>query len=85
MGSRNRKIFKPFMPEQIEILAANPFTSKVDQHHIWFTLDFLSRYEKGETSTEILPIAVMTLKYSAVHGYTTMLGCCTTGLKRDCH
>lgn len=48
---------KKFTPEQIEILSANPFTSKVDFHHIWFTLEFqnlfLSRYENGESSSEI--------------------------------
>lgn len=48
---------RKFTQEQIDILAANPFTSRVDFHHIWFTLEFqnifLSRYEQGETSTEI--------------------------------
>lgn len=48
---------KKFTPEQIEILSSNPFTSKVDFHHIWFTLEFqnlfLTRYENGETSSEI--------------------------------
>jgi len=46
-----------FTPEQIELLAANPFTAKVNCRQILFTLDFqnlfLSRYEKGDTSTEI--------------------------------
>lgn len=48
---------KKFTLEEIDILAANPFTSKVDFHHIWFTLEFqnlfLSRYEMGESSHEI--------------------------------
>lgn len=48
---------RKFTPEQIEILSANPFTSKVDLHHIWFTLEFqnifLTRYEQGESSAEI--------------------------------
>ena len=46
-----------FTDEQLEILRANPFTSRVDYHHIWFTLEFqnlfLSRYEAGESSPEI--------------------------------
>ena len=46
-----------FTPEQLEILANNPYTSKVDWHHIWFTLEFqnifLTRYEQGESSSEI--------------------------------
>lgn len=46
-----------FTAEQIEELKANPFTSKVDYHHIWFTLEFqnifLTRYEHGESSIDI--------------------------------
>lgn len=46
-----------FTPEQVELLAANPFTFSVTPRHIWFTLEFknlfLSRYDAGETSTEI--------------------------------
>jgi len=48
---------RKFTTEQIELLAANPFTSKVDFYHIWFTLEFqnlfLARYESGKTSQEI--------------------------------
>ena len=48
---------KKFTDEELEILRANPFTSRVDCHHIWFTLEFqnlfLSRYETGESSPEI--------------------------------
>lgn len=48
---------KKFTTEEIEILRANPFTSRVDCHHIWFTLEFqnlfLSRYDEGESSSEI--------------------------------
>ena len=48
---------RKFTPEQIEELSSNPFTSKVDFYHIWFTLEFqnlfLARYEAGETSREI--------------------------------
>lgn len=80
MGSRSRKIFKPFTPEQIEILAANPFTSKVDLHHIWFTLEFqnlfLSRYEKGETSTEIFADCgydIEILGSSRIYNYARLL------------
>lgn len=47
----------PFTPEQIEILAANKFTFKVNRRQILFTLEFknlfLSRYEQGDTSIEI--------------------------------
>ncbi len=54
---RERYHHKKFTTEEIKQLAANPFTSKVDYHHIWFTLEFqnlfLSRYETGETSYEI--------------------------------
>ena len=52
----SRKISR-FTPEQIQLLAANPFTFKVEPRHIWFTLEFknlfLARYEAGETSMEI--------------------------------
>lgn len=48
---------KKFTDEELDILRANPFTSRVDYHHIWFTLEFqnlfLSRYEAGESSPEI--------------------------------
>ena len=48
---------KKFTDEELELLRANPFTSRVDYHHIWFTLEFqnlfLSRYEAGESSPEI--------------------------------
>ena len=46
-----------FTDDQIKQLSENKFTSKVDYHHIWFTLEFqnifLARYEKGESSVEI--------------------------------
>lgn len=46
-----------FTPEQIETLAANQFTAKVNARQIIFTLEFknifLSRYEQGDTSVEI--------------------------------
>jgi len=48
---------KKFTPEEIALLSANPFTSKVNLHHIHFTLEFqnifLTRYEAGESSMEI--------------------------------
>lgn len=48
---------RKFTPEEIEALSANPFTSKVDFYHIWFTLEFqnifLARYEAGDSSREI--------------------------------
>lgn len=48
---------KKFTPEEIEVLASNPFTSKVDFYHIQFTLEFqnifLARYEAGESGMEI--------------------------------
>ena len=46
-----------FTPEQIETLAANQYTAKVNARQIIFTLEFknifLSRYEQGDTSVEI--------------------------------
>lgn len=46
-----------FTPEQMEILAANKFTAKVEPRYIYFTLEFknlfLSRYEQGYSSREI--------------------------------
>lgn len=54
---REKYHHRRFTQEEREILASNPFTSRVDWHHIWFTLEFqnifLARYEQGETSTEI--------------------------------
>jgi len=49
---------KKFTPEQIKILAANPFTYKVNAMRITYTLEFknlfMSRYEAGyETMIEI--------------------------------
>jgi hypothetical protein len=47
---------KRFTPEQMEILAANPFTYRVTVHRISYTLEFknifLSRYESGEPVIE---------------------------------
>ncbi|MDD3415822.1 MAG: hypothetical protein PHY47_17745 [Lachnospiraceae bacterium] len=52
-----RYVHTKFAAAQIEILSASKFTSKVDFHHIWFTLEFqsllLTCYEKEETSSEI--------------------------------
>lgn len=52
-----KRRFSRFTDEEVEILKANPFTIKVDHRHIWFTLEFqnifLSRYEAGDTETEI--------------------------------
>ena len=46
-----------FTPEQVELLAQNPFTAKVNRRQILFTLEFknlfLSRYEEGDSSMEI--------------------------------
>ena len=54
---KKQYIHKKFTPEEVKILAANKFTSKVDFYHIWYTLEFqnlfLSRYEAGERSREI--------------------------------
>lgn len=48
---------KKFTPEQLELLAENPFTYKVDVHRISYTLEFknlfLARYEAGEGVREI--------------------------------
>lgn len=69
-----------FTPEQLELLAANPFTSRVDLHHIWFTLEFqnlfLSRYENGESSSEIFSSCgydVSVLGENRVYGYPRRL------------
>lgn len=52
-----KRMISKFTDEEIEILKANPFTSKVDRRHIWYTLEFqnlfLTRYEAGDTATEI--------------------------------
>ena len=46
-----------FTPEQVEILAANKFTARVNCRQIFYTLEFknlfMSRYEQGDTSIEI--------------------------------
>ena len=48
---------KKFTPEQMETLAANPFTLKIDNSHISYTLEFknlfLARYEAGDSVREI--------------------------------
>ena len=48
---------KKFTREQVRVLAANPYTSKVDFHCIWYTEEFmqlfLERYKNGDTSFEI--------------------------------
>lgn len=53
---RKRKLRK-FTREQVRALAANPYTSKVDFHSIWYTDEFmmlfLERYKNGDTSYEI--------------------------------
>ena len=46
-----------FTLEQVQLLAANPFTYKVTPRYIWFTLEFknlfLARFEAGDTSMDI--------------------------------
>lgn len=71
---------RKFTQEQLDILAANPFTSKVDWHHIWFTLEFqnifLARYEQGESSFEIfesLGYDVEILGSNRIYNYPRML------------
>lgn len=53
---RKRKLRK-FTREQVKALAANPYTSRVDFHSIWYTDEFmmlfLERYKNGDTSYEI--------------------------------
>ena len=48
---------KKFTREQVKALAANPYTSRVDFHCIWYTEEFmrlfLERYKNGDTSFEI--------------------------------
>jgi len=69
-----------FTDEQIKQLAENKFTSKVDYHHIWFTLEFqnlfLARYEKGESSVEIftsMGYDVSVLGENRVYGFARRL------------
>lgn len=69
-----------FTDEEVEILKANPFTSKVDHRHIWFTLEFqnifLSRYEAGDTAIEIfttLGYDVSILGPNRVYGFPRRL------------
>lgn len=66
--------------EQIKQLAANPFTSKVDYYHIWFTLEFqnifLTRYEAGESSADIfasMGYDVSVLGDNRVYGFARRL------------
>ena len=48
---------KKFTREQVKALSANPYTSRVDFHCIWYTEEFmklfLERYKNGDTSFEI--------------------------------
>lgn len=71
---------KKFTPEEIKILTDNPFTSKIDCYHIWFTLEFqnifLTRYEQGETSREIfesLGYSIEILGENRIYGYPRKL------------
>lgn len=78
MGSPKQR--KKFSDKQLEILRANPFTSRADYHHIWFTLEFqnlfLSRYDAGESSPEIfssLGYDIDVVGYSRVCQYPRQL------------
>lgn len=69
-----------FTDEEMEILKANPFTSKIDRRHIWFTLEFqnlfLSRHEAGETATDIfmdLGYDISILGPNRVYGFSRRL------------
>lgn len=52
-----RRPIKKFSPEEMEQLAANPFTYKINAYRIFYTLEFknlfLTRYEAGESVREI--------------------------------
>ncbi|WP_026670813.1 HTH domain-containing protein [Butyrivibrio sp. AE3006] len=54
---RERHHINQFTPEQIELLAANPFTLSVTAYRISYTLEFknlfLSHYENGELVRDI--------------------------------
>lgn len=54
---RERHHIRKFTPEQMEQLAANPFTLSVTAHRISYTLEFknlfLSHYENGELVRDI--------------------------------
>ena len=60
-----RKLRK-FTREQVKALAANPYTSRVDFHSIWYTDEFmmlfLERYKNGDTSYEIFSSCATTSK-----------------------
>ena len=79
---REKYRFSKFTQEQMDILRANPFTKKVDLHHIWFTLEFqnlfLARYEQGESSTEIfadLGYDIEVLGKNRIYNYPRLLYC----------
>lgn len=54
---REKHPIKKFPQEQMETLAANPFTYKINTYRISYTLEFknlfLARYEAGESVREI--------------------------------
>lgn len=54
---RERHHITKFTPEQMEILAANPFTRRVTVYRISYTLEFknlfLAQYESGESVHDI--------------------------------
>lgn len=75
-----RRKLSRFTDAEVELLKANPFTSKVDHRHIWFTLEFqnifLARYEAGDTATEIftsLGYDVSILGPNRVYGFSRRL------------
>ena len=77
---REKYRLSKFTQEQMDILRANPFTKKVDLHHIWFTLEFqnlfLARYEQGESSTEIfadLGYDIEVLGKNRIYNYPRLL------------
>ena len=79
---REKYRLSKFTQEQMDILRANPFTKKVDLHHIWFTLEFqnlfLARYEQGESSTEIfadLGYDIEVLGKNRIYNYPRLLYC----------
>lgn len=79
------RTLKKFTREQVKSLAANPYTSKVDFRHIWYTEEFmklfLERYKNGDTSFEIFDSCgydVNVLGVNRVYGFprrvATLLG-----------
>ena len=77
---RERHHIKKFTPEQMEVLAANPFTHRITVYRISYTLEFknlfLVRYESGETVKDIfanLGYDISLLGENRIYGFANAL------------